>query len=94
VAFDSGESVNRCVARAFCPVERYGRKEDSMWRIEQLQFGAESTSWSLVRSGKRLAEFEFPLAGEYNVWNASAAAAMAANYGISAGFIKDALKRF
>src|SRR6476646_4937375 len=94
VAFDSGESVNRCVARAFCPVERYGRKEDSMWRIEQLQFGAESTSWSLARSGKRLAEFEFPLAGEYNVWNASAAAAMAANYGISAGVIKDALKRF
>jgi UDP-N-acetylmuramate: L-alanyl-gamma-D-glutamyl-meso-diaminopimelate ligase len=94
VAFDSGESVNRCIARAFCPVERYGRKEDSMWRIEQLQFGAESTSWSLVRSGKRLAEFEFPLAGEYNVWNASAAAAMAANYGISAGVIKDALKRF
>src|SRR5690242_1442139 len=87
VAFDSGESVNRCIARAFCPVERYGRKEDSMWRIEQLQFGAESTSWSLVRSGKRLAEFEFPLAGEYNVWNASAAAAMAANYGISAGVI-------
>ena len=29
------------------------------------------------------ADFEFALAGEYNVWNATAAAAMAPSYGIS-----------
>jgi UDP-N-acetylmuramate: L-alanyl-gamma-D-glutamyl-meso-diaminopimelate ligase len=82
------------VARAFCPVERYGRNTDSTWRIDHLKFGTESTSWSLLRNGKPWADFEFPLAGEYNVWNASAAAAMAANYGIPAAVIKEALKRF
>src|SRR5438309_9436159 len=66
VAFDSGDSVNRCVSRAFCPVERYGRKENSRWRIEDLSFGGESTSWSLLHNGKPWADFEFPLAGEYN----------------------------
>jgi UDP-N-acetylmuramate: L-alanyl-gamma-D-glutamyl-meso-diaminopimelate ligase len=94
VAFDSCDSVNRCVARAFCPVERYGRNGASTWRIENLKFGAESTSWSLLRNGKSWGELEFPLAGEYNVWNASAAAAMAASYDIPAGTIKEALKRF
>jgi UDP-N-acetylmuramate: L-alanyl-gamma-D-glutamyl-meso-diaminopimelate ligase len=59
-----------------------------------LKFGAESTSWSLLRNGKSWGELEFPLAGEYNVWNASAAAAMAASYDIPAGTIKEALKRF
>jgi len=40
------------------------------------------------------ADFEFPLAGEYNVWNATAAAALAAAYGISKEEIAAALKTF
>ena len=39
-------------------------------------------------------EFEFSLAGEYNVLNATAAAAMAANYGIPAETIAKALREF
>src|SRR5256885_3001939 len=33
VAFDHGERVNRCVARALCPVERYGTDRQSTWQI-------------------------------------------------------------
>jgi UDP-N-acetylmuramate: L-alanyl-gamma-D-glutamyl-meso-diaminopimelate ligase len=40
------------------------------------------------------AEFEFPLAGEYNVWNATAAAALASSCGISIKAIIEALKTF
>ena len=94
VAFDTGASIESGVARAFCPVERYGKRAESAWRIERLTFNADSTSWSLLRNGKLWAQLEFPLAGEYNVWNASAAAAMAANYGISAKVVADALARF
>src|ERR1700746_231448 len=32
VAFDRGESVERCITRAFCPVERYGASEKAAWR--------------------------------------------------------------
>ena len=94
VAFDTGESIAKCIARAFCPVERYGKGAGSNWKIEQLKFGTDSTCWSLLKDGKLWAELEFPLAGEYNVWNASAAAAMAAYYGIAAPVIAEALARF
>jgi UDP-N-acetylmuramate: L-alanyl-gamma-D-glutamyl-meso-diaminopimelate ligase len=94
VAFDKGESINRCLARAFCPVERYGASLEANWRIANVKFEPTSTHWSVLRDGKLWAELEFPLAGEYNVWNASAAAALAANSGISPDVIASALKTF
>jgi UDP-N-acetylmuramate: L-alanyl-gamma-D-glutamyl-meso-diaminopimelate ligase len=48
----------------------------------------------VLRDGKAWADFEFPLGGEYNVWNATAAAALAANYEISKDVIAKALKTF
>src|SRR6266699_4225153 len=32
VAFESGESIDRCLARAFWPVDRYGAATGAMWR--------------------------------------------------------------
>jgi UDP-N-acetylmuramate: L-alanyl-gamma-D-glutamyl-meso-diaminopimelate ligase len=102
VAFDSGESqsgsIDRCLQKAFCPVERYGalgtRGDRAGWRIANLKLGEERTSWSVLRDGKPWADFEFPLGGEYNVWNATAAAALAANYGIPKDAIAKALETF
>src|SRR6202165_3344486 len=98
VAFDSSdsssESLNRCLQKAFCPVERYGASESASWKITNLNLGEEQTSWSLLRDGKPWADFDFPLGGEYNVWNATAAAALAANYEISKDVIAQALKTF
>jgi len=94
IGFDTGDSINRCLERAFCPVERYGSGVGADWKIQNLHFGPMSTTWSVLRQGQSWADFEFALAGEYNVWNATAAAAMAAGYGISAADIADALKTF
>jgi len=98
VAFDSGdmsgESLNRCLQKAFCPVERYGASNRASWKIANLKLDAERTSWSVLRDGKPWADFEFPLGGEYNVWNATAAAALAANYEISKDVIAQALETF
>jgi len=98
VAFDSGdassESLNRCLQKAFCPVERYGVSDRANWKIANLKLDTERTSWSLLRDAKPWADFEFPLGGEYNVWNATAAAALAANYEISKDAIANALKTF
>src|SRR5450432_3354768 len=94
IALDTGESVERCLARAFCPVEKYGRGAKADWQVANLKFESSSTRWSLLRDGKLWAELEFALAGEYNVWNASAAAALAANSGISSEAIARALKTF
>ena len=94
IAFDSGESIDHCVARAFCPVERYGSSTNATWRITELHLEPGRTMWSVARDGKPWAQFEYGVGGEYNVWNATAAAAMAAGCGISREEISAALKTF
>jgi UDP-N-acetylmuramate: L-alanyl-gamma-D-glutamyl-meso-diaminopimelate ligase len=96
IAGDATESpsLERCLRKAFCPVERYGSGAHADWRITNLQLKADGTSWSIFRDGRPWADFEFPLAGQYNVWNATAAAALAAQCGISKEEISAALKTF
>ncbi len=94
IAYDHDANVDECVVQSFAPVERYGMREASYWRITNLKFGAEQTSWSVLRGGEPWADFEFPLAGEHNVLNATAAAGMASHYGIEPKVIADALKAF
>jgi UDP-N-acetylmuramate: L-alanyl-gamma-D-glutamyl-meso-diaminopimelate ligase len=94
VALDTGESVERCVARAFCPVERFGNTKSAAWQVTNLRLDPAKTSWTVLRDGQPWADFEFSLGGEYNVMNATAAAALASGCGISKERIASALKTF
>ena len=94
VAFDTGDSVNRCVAKAFCSVERYGSRQESDWQIANLRFEPARTTWTVLRSGRPWANFEFALAGEYNVFNAVGATALATACGIPVEKIQQALNTF
>jgi len=94
IAFDTGDSVGRCLAGAFCPVERYGSGANATWQITDLQLQPGRTAWSVLRDGRLWSNFEYAVGGEYNVWNATAAAAMAAGCGISKEEISAALKTF
>jgi UDP-N-acetylmuramate: L-alanyl-gamma-D-glutamyl-meso-diaminopimelate ligase len=93
-AWDGDTNVDECVERAFCPVERYGFGADSHWRVENVRHGSDGTQWSVLRGGKHFGDFEFSLAGDYNVLNATAAAALADAYGIGAATIAEALRGF
>ena len=94
VALDTGESVERCLARAFCPVERFGNTKQATWQVTDQRLDPTITSWSVLRNGERWADFEFALGGEYNVMNATAAAALASGCGISKEQIASALRSF
>jgi UDP-N-acetylmuramate: L-alanyl-gamma-D-glutamyl-meso-diaminopimelate ligase len=101
VAFDgvAGEaagspSMERCLAKAFCPVERYGAGPGTNWRVANLRLEPERTCWTVVHDAQPWAELEFALAGEYNVWNATAAAALASGCGVRKDAIAQALKTF
>ena len=94
IAIDSGESVEKCIARAFCPVERYGSGAKADWRVANLRLEPTRTTWSVVHQGEPWGDFEFVLGGEYNVWNATAAATLAASCGISKENIAKAFKSF
>jgi UDP-N-acetylmuramate: L-alanyl-gamma-D-glutamyl-meso-diaminopimelate ligase len=69
-------------------------KKGSHWQITNLHFEPARTTWSVEREGQPWADFEFALAGEYNVVNATGAAALAAHYGIEPAVIAEALKSF
>ncbi|MGA8429570.1 MAG: UDP-N-acetylmuramate:L-alanyl-gamma-D-glutamyl-meso-diaminopimelate ligase [Candidatus Sulfotelmatobacter sp.] len=101
VAFDGAvggaresASLERCLQKAFCPVERYGAGEKSGWQVTDLRFESDRTLWTVQHNGEPWADLEFPLAGEYNVWNATAAAVLAHSCGIGKKEIAVALKTF
>jgi len=87
-------SLERCLSKAFCPVQRYGVSARADWRVTDMKLEAGRTTWSVWQEGQAWANLEFSLAGEYNVWNATAAAALAAAYGIAKEEIAAALKTF
>ena len=95
VALDTGESIERCLAKAFCPVERYGSSQTATWQDQRI---CDSIQRALhgryCAMASRGADFEFALAGEYNVLNATAAAALASGCGIPKEQIAAALKTF
>ena len=98
VAYDASENVSECVSKALCRVERYGFSEGADWRIAELRHetGHEGgrSLWKVMRKGELWAEFAMPVAGEHNVLNATAAAALAAGQGVPVERIVAALASF
>jgi UDP-N-acetylmuramate: L-alanyl-gamma-D-glutamyl-meso-diaminopimelate ligase len=94
LAYDGSENVSECVAHALCPVERYGLSETAQWRIRNLRHESGVTRWELWRGGAPWADLEMSLPGEHNTLNATAAAALAADRGISKASIQEALASF
>jgi UDP-N-acetylmuramate: L-alanyl-gamma-D-glutamyl-meso-diaminopimelate ligase len=94
VAFDGAPTVDECVSRAFCRVERYGFKEDSYWRIEGLKHEGTNSRWQVAREGQLWTEFTMRMAGAHNALNATAAAALAAGQGIDVDSIAEAISTF
>jgi UDP-N-acetylmuramate: L-alanyl-gamma-D-glutamyl-meso-diaminopimelate ligase len=94
VAWDGSENVSACVARAFCPVMRYGFSAGADWRIDKLRHEDGRSLWEVHHGGGLWAELEMPVAGEHNVLNATAAAALAFHQGVSVTAIQGALGSF
>ena len=94
VAYDGSPNVSECIDRALCRVERYGFTADADWRIENLRHHAGKSLWEVHRNSELWAEFEMSLAGEHNALNATAAAALAFDYGVPVSAIATALASF
>jgi UDP-N-acetylmuramate: L-alanyl-gamma-D-glutamyl-meso-diaminopimelate ligase len=94
IAFDDSPNVDECVARAFCPVERYGFKSGSAWQIQDLTHNHRDSSWKIFRGGREWLQVTLPMPGEHNALNATAAAALAAGQGIDPASIAQALSTF
>jgi UDP-N-acetylmuramate: L-alanyl-gamma-D-glutamyl-meso-diaminopimelate ligase len=94
VAYDANENVTECVSRAFCSVERYGLSEEADWRIQNLRYEGGLSRWEVWHEGALWADLAMRLAGEHNVLNATAAAALAVGQGIPKDAIQKAMASF
>src|ERR1039458_4607949 len=94
VAYDGSTNVTECVSHAFCRVERYGFSDEALWRIQNLRHEDGLTRWEVWHGDVLWSELEMALAGEHNALNATAAAALATNQGISKDAIQTALATF
>jgi UDP-N-acetylmuramate: L-alanyl-gamma-D-glutamyl-meso-diaminopimelate ligase len=94
VAWDGSHNVTECVSGALCRVERYGFSETAEWRVQNLRYKDGLTRWEVWRSGEFWAELTMRLAGEHNVLNATAAAALAFGQGVAVEAIKTAVAAF
>jgi UDP-N-acetylmuramate: L-alanyl-gamma-D-glutamyl-meso-diaminopimelate ligase len=94
LAYDGSANVTECVARAFCPVERYGFSAEADWHIRNLRHENGRNLWEVWRRGSLWTGLEMHLAGEHNALNATAAAALAASQGIAKEIIAEALATF
>ena len=94
IAADNDANVDDCLARAFCPVARYDFGESAAFRAVDVNFAPGATRWTILQNGERWAELETSLAADYNVLNATAAAALASFYGIETEAIAEALRTF
>jgi UDP-N-acetylmuramate: L-alanyl-gamma-D-glutamyl-meso-diaminopimelate ligase len=75
-------------------VETFGMSEDTDWQAHDLESIGASTRFKVRRGGAAYGIFDVPLVGAHNVRNATAAIAIAADVGIAAERIAEALRRF
>jgi UDP-N-acetylmuramate: L-alanyl-gamma-D-glutamyl-meso-diaminopimelate ligase len=94
VAYDGSANVTECVERALCRVERYGFTENADWQIRNLRIDNGLMRWEVWRAGALWAGLAMHLAGEHNALNATAAAALASDRGVSKDTIAEALLSF
>jgi UDP-N-acetylmuramate: L-alanyl-gamma-D-glutamyl-meso-diaminopimelate ligase len=97
VAYDGSANVSECIAKALCPIERYGFSESADWRIQNFRHeGGQGgmTRWEVYRAGAFWAEFAMEMPGEHNALNATAAAALAFWHGVPVAAIQAALASF
>lgn len=94
VAHDNPGNVSDVLSKAFCTVERYGFSAQADWQATDIRYEPEQTTWSVRKDGDLWAKFGFGLFGDFNVLNATAAAALASHYGIEPPAIAKALRTF
>src|SRR4051812_24012485 len=57
LAYDNSNAVQECVARAFCPVERYGLSPAAHWRASGIRMEPDRTFWTVLHEGNVWGEF-------------------------------------
>jgi UDP-N-acetylmuramate: L-alanyl-gamma-D-glutamyl-meso-diaminopimelate ligase len=94
IAYDGDENIDGLVKNRDCLTERYGRKENSSWRLGQVFIKSPWTFFEVIKKGELFGNFKTKLVGEHNLLNALSVIAAADHLSVSAGAISEALETF
>ena len=83
-----------CARASVAPVEWYGFRDDSQWRIADYHSAGSGASFTILADGSETVTIDSPLAGRHNALNAAAAFAAAHGLGVSPGSIRDAIMSY
>ncbi len=72
VANGDEPGVRRILEQPPCPVEWFGYKEGTPWRLSEIEAEGEGTVFSVRHYREAMGRFHLPLMGEHNVLNAAA----------------------
>ncbi|MDP3285099.1 MAG: UDP-N-acetylmuramate:L-alanyl-gamma-D-glutamyl-meso-diaminopimelate ligase [Desulfobacterales bacterium] len=94
IACDGDENIDSLIKNRDCLTERYGRKENSSWRLGQVFIKSPWTFFEVIKKGELFGNFKTKLVGEHNLLNALSVIAAADHLSISPGAISEALETF
>jgi UDP-N-acetylmuramate: L-alanyl-gamma-D-glutamyl-meso-diaminopimelate ligase len=91
---EAGKALGNAVAKAFCPVVRYGFHPGSDWVASNLQPDGDMMSFQVTYKGETYADIRLAATGRHNVLNSLAALIVAQGRGIRRESIQEALSTF
>ena len=94
IAATDAESVREVVAGAQAPVEGYGFRDGATWRVSDVAFDADGTTFTAWKRDQRAARVRMPLFGRHNVENVLGALAVCASLGVSPEVAAEAMASF
>jgi UDP-N-acetylmuramate: L-alanyl-gamma-D-glutamyl-meso-diaminopimelate ligase len=88
------ELVRQLSPRAFCRVESFGTNQEAQWRADDISFSSETTTFTVLREGRKFGRYASPLAGLFNVRNCLGAIAACEVLGLDREAVAGAIAEF
>jgi UDP-N-acetylmuramate: L-alanyl-gamma-D-glutamyl-meso-diaminopimelate ligase len=94
IAYDADRNIDELTASVNAHCLRYGKREDSSWRIESVSIQPPWNCFEVRRREEKYGAFKTRMVGTHNLLNALAAIAAADRLGVSRRIISGALETF
>jgi len=94
IAYDNDSNVREVLTGAASGIEFYGRRPESLWRLQADRIEPPLTAFEVVKNGARYASFRTPMVGSHNLLNALSTIAVADHLNIPPSVLAEALASF
>jgi UDP-N-acetylmuramate: L-alanyl-gamma-D-glutamyl-meso-diaminopimelate ligase len=94
IAYDDDPNVREVLTGTGGGVEFYGRRPESLWRLQADRIEPPLTAFEVLKDGARYASFRTPMLGRHNLLNALSTIAVADHLDIPPSVLGEALKSF